>query len=226
MNLKNWNHLYSGMCGMVLMGIIWFAMSDDSSKQLKVSIGEAEIEMQADNMEIRHEELLELTYSDKFAHAGFMDWLARKQIFGAEDVRLVDAIVNDVCKPIPEEDREERLRVGRNCANVPVVAELRRRSDRRRPPFHYIGDIVTIGVPDDRLQKGRAAACTDGVFWRQTVRLTNLANSQRSVTVEVSGHYPCADPSAPEIQLNEGDAVSLFGGSTRKYEQAEAIVVS
>ena len=44
MNLLKWNHFYSGFCGMALMGIIWFAMSDDSSRLLKISIGEATLE--------------------------------------------------------------------------------------------------------------------------------------------------------------------------------------
>ena len=92
MNLLKWNHFYSGFCGMALMGIIWFAMSDDSSRLLKVSIGEATLEMQADNMEIKHEELLELTYTDSFARGGLMDWLASKQIFEAADPELVEAI--------------------------------------------------------------------------------------------------------------------------------------
>ena len=74
------------------MGIIWFAMSDDSSRLLKVSIGEATLEIQADNMEIKHEELLELTYTDSFARGGLMDWLASKKIFEAADPELVEAI--------------------------------------------------------------------------------------------------------------------------------------
>ena len=225
MDLRKWNHIYSVFCGMALMGIIWFAMSADNSRQLKVSIGEASLEMQADNMEIKHEELLELTYEDRFARGGLMDWLASKQIFKAADPELVEAIATEVCAAIPEDDREERLRLGRDCASRPVVAELRRRADRRKTPFHYIGDIVTIGVPEIRPPKGRAYACRDGVFWRRTVRLTNLNENQRFVSVEVAGHYPCADPTAPQIQLSEEDAVSLFGGPTRKIERAEAIVV-
>ncbi len=210
---------------MALMGIIWFAMANDSSRLLKVSIGEATLEMQADDMEIKHEELLELTYSDSFARGGLIDWLASKNIFEVANPQLVEAITNDVCEPIPEDDREERLRLGRDCANRPVVAELRRRADRRRTPFHYIGDIVTIGVPDLRPPPGRAYACRDGVFWRRHVRLTNLIDNARFINVEVTGHYPCTDPTAPAIQLSEEDAVALFGGPTQKYEQAEAIVV-
>ena len=215
MNLSQWNHLYSVFCGMALMGIIWFAMLDDNSRLLKVSIGEATLQMQADNMEIKHEELLEATYKDEFARGGLMDWLASKQIFEADNPELVEAITTRACAPIPQDNREERLRLGRECANAPVVAELRRRADRRRPPFHYIGDIVTIGVPDARPPRGRASACTDGVFWRRNVRLTNLIDNQRFIDVEVTGHYPCTDPTAPQIQLNAEDAVSLFGGPTQ-----------
>ena len=225
MDLPKWNHIYSVFCGMALMGIIWFAMSGGSSRQLKVSIGDATLEMQADDMEIKHEDLLDLTYEDSFARGGLMDWLASKQIFEATDPKLVEAIATKVCAPIPEDDWAARLRLGRDCASKPVVAELRRRADRRRVPFQYIGDIVTIGVPDTRPPQGRAYACRDGVFWRRTVRLTNLNDSQRFVSVDVVGHYPCTDPTAPQIQLSEEDAVSLFGGPTRKIEQAEAIVV-
>ena len=132
--LRTWNHIFSGFCGMALMGIIWFAMSSDSSKLLTVSVGEATLEMQADNME--------------------------------------------------------------------------------------------IGVPEARPPEGRAYACRDGLFWRRTVRLTNLDDDQRFVRVEVTaGHYPCVDPTAPQIQLSEADAASLFGGPTRRIERAEAIVV-
>ena len=222
MSFLKWNHFSSGFCGMALMGIIWFAMSADSSRLLKVSIGDAALEMQADNMEIKHEELLELTYTDDFARGGLMDWLASKLIFEAANPELIEAIATKVCAPIPEDDREARLRLGRACANAPVVAELRRRADRRRTPFHYIGDIVTIGVPDDRPLPGRANACRDGVFWRRDVRLTNLIDNQRFIDVAVTGHYPCTDPTAPQIQLSAEDAVSLFGGPTQKYEQAEA----
>ncbi len=225
-SLRTWNHVYSGFCGMVLMGIIWFAMSADSSTLLKVSVGEATLEMQADNMEINHEALLDSMYTNGFTRGGLMAWLAGKQIFAAVDPTLVEAIATEVCEPIPEDDRETRLRLGRDCASNEIVAELRRRADRRITPFHYIGDIVTIGVPEARPPQGRAYGCTDGLFWRRTVRLTNLNDDRRFVRVEVTaGHYPCIDPTAPQIQLSEADAVSLFGGPTRRIERAEAIVV-
>lgn len=224
--LRKWNHIYSMFCGMALMGVIWFAMSADNSKLLKVSIGDATLEMQADNMEIEHEVLLDSMYTNDFTRGGLMAWLASRQVFAAADPALVEAIATRVCEPIPEDDREARLRLGRECASRPVVAELRRRADHRETPFHYTGDIVRIGVPDARPPQGKAFACRDGVFWRRSVRLTNLNDNQRFVRVEVTaGHYPCVDPTAPQIQLSEEDAVSLFGGPTRRIERAEAIVV-
>lgn len=225
-NLMRWNHVYSVVGGMALMGIIclWFVSADSST--LKVSIGEATLEMQADNMEIKHEALLDSMYTNGFTRGGLMAWLASRQIFAAADPMLVEAIATEVCEPIPEDDRETRLRLGRDCARKEVVAELRRRADLRQIPFHYTGDIVRIGVPDTRPPQGEAFACRDGVFWRRTVRLTNLNDNQRFVLVEATaGHYPCVDPTAPQIQLSEEDAVSLFGGPTRKIEEAEAIVV-
>lgn len=223
---RRWNHVYSGFCGMALMGVIWFAMSANDSKLLKVSIGDATLEMQADNMEIEHEVLLDSMYTNDFTRGGLMAWLASRQVFAAADPALVEAIATQVCEPIPEDDREARLRLGRECAARPVVAELRRRADHRETPFHYTGDIVRIGVPDTRPPQGMAFACRDGVFWRRSVRLTNLNDNQRFVRVEVTaGHYPCVDPTAPQIQLSEEDAVSLFGGPTRRIERAEAIVV-
>jgi len=211
---------------MALMGFIWFAMSANDSKLLKVSIGDATLEMQADNMEIAHEVLLDSMYTNDFTRGGLMAWLASRQVFAAADPALVEAIATQVCEPIPEDDREARLRLGRECAGRPVVAELRRRADHRETPFHYTGDIVRIGVPDTRPPQGKAFACRDGVFWRRSVRLTNLNDNQRFVRVEVTaGHYPCVDPTAPQIQLSEEDAVSLFGGPTRRIERAEAIVV-
>jgi len=224
--LRRWNYVYSGLCGMALMGFIWFAMSANDSKLLKVSIGDATLEMQADNMEIAHEVLLDSMYTNDFTRGGLMAWLASRQVFAAADPALVEAIATQVCEPIPEDDREARLRLGRECAGRPVVAELRRRADHRETPFHYTGDIVRIGVPDTRPPQGKAFACRDGVFWRRSVRLTNLNDNQRFVRVEVTaGHYPCVDPTAPQIQLSEEDAVSLFGGPTRRIERAEAIVV-
>ena len=212
--------------GMVLVGVVWFARSSDSSRLLKVSVGPATLEMQADNMEIRHEELLDSMYTNRFTRGGLMAWLASKQIFAAADPSLVEAIATEVCERLPGDNREERLRLGRDCAGKEVVAELRRRADNRMTPFHYIGDVVTIGVPEVRPPNGRAFACRDGVFWRRTVRLTNLKDNQKFVRVEVdAGHYPCAGGTAPQIQLSEEDAISLFGGPTRRIEEAEAIVV-
>ena len=228
MNLRNlfgWNHLYSVITGMALMGVVWFFMSADNSKLLKVSIGEAALEMQADNMEIEHEALLDSMYMNNFTHGGLMEWLASRQIFAASDPALVEAIATHVCEPIPEDDRAARLRLGGECASKPVVAELRRRVDRREPPFHYAADVVRFGVPDDRPPQGRAYACRNGVFWRRTVQLSNLKDNRRFVRVDVTGHYPCVGPSTPHIQLSEEDAVSLVGGPTRRTEEALAIVV-
>ena len=226
-HLKKWNHLYSILVGMALMGIIWFGMSNANSKQLKISIGDASLEMQAENMEIRHEELLDMVYADNFARGGLIEWLANKQIFEVANPDIVDVIATKVCAPIPEDDWEMKLHFGRDCAEKPIVAELRRRADHRRVPFHYIGDIVTVGVPENpRPSQGRAYACRDGIFWGKNVRLTNLNDNQRVVNVEVIGYYACTDPTAPKIQLGEEDAIVLFEGPTRKIERAEAIVMN
>ncbi len=228
MNLRDligWNHAYSVALGMALMGGIWFAMSADNSKLLKVSIGDVTLEMQADNMEIEHEALLDSMYTNDFTRGGLMAWLGSRQIFAAADLALVEAIATQVCEPIPENDREARLRLGRECASKPVVAELRRRADRRATPFHYTADVVKFGVPNDRPPQGRAYACRNGVFWGRTVQLSSLDYNRRSVRVEVTGHYPCVGPSVPHIQLSEEDAVSLVGGPTRRTEEALAIVV-
>ncbi len=224
--LKKWKHIiYSGFCGMVVVGIAWFVSSDDSSRQFKISFRGAALEMQAENMEVDHEALLDSMYTHEFSRGGLMAWLENKQIFASADPSLVESIANHVCGRIPEDDREERLRRGKECANEPVVAELRRLADSRDPPFHYAADVVKFGVPDDRPKPGTAYVCRNGIFWRKTVRLSNLDDSSRFVRVEVAGHYPCVDPSAPQIQISEEDAVLLIGGPIRRTEEVLAIVV-
>ena len=224
-SLMKWNHVYSAVGGMALMGLICLFFVSADSSTLKVTVGEATLEMQADNMEIKHEALLDSMYTNDFTRGGLMGWLEGRQIYSAADPALVEAIATEVCEPIPEDDREARLRLGRDCASKEVVAELRRRADRREIPFHYTADIVRIGVPDDRPAQGRAYACRNGVFWGRTVQLSRLNDSRRSVRVEVTGHYPCVDPTAPDLHLSEEDAVSLVGGPTQEIERALAIVV-
>ena len=207
--------------GALVVGAFWFATASDSERSLKIAVGDASIEMDASGMEIQHENVLQAMWDDSFAQAGLLDWLYGKDVLRALDHRLIEKF----CDPLPEGSREERLRAGRECADKRVVAELRDLSERRRLPFHYIGEVVTIGTPEDPPPKGRAFACRDGVFWREKVRLTNLQHSNRQVLVEARGHYPCTDPSAPKIQIGLEDAAALFGGPTNKIERAEAIIV-
>ena len=182
--------------------------------------------MQTENTEIKHEALLEPTYNNDCARAGLVQWLASKQTFRGSDAKLVNVIVNTVGQPSSEDDREASLGIDRECSEKPAVAELRRRADTRRSPFHFVGAKVrVVGVPDERPPRGRADACRDGEFWRRTVRLTYPGDSQRLIQVEFTGHYPCTDPTAPDIQLTEEDAISLFGGPTRQFEEAVAAVV-
>ena len=219
-------YVWGAVIGSALAWTICTLTSGASSQSFSVAFAGASVEIRAEGMEVKHEDLLNRIYGEDFARAGLLGWLERKDIFLVSDPNLVAGLV-EFCGDIPTKPLQARLESGRACAAKPVVAGLRDLSDRRLPPFHYIGEIVRIGVPEeaDRPPDGRANACRNGTFWRREVELTNPVN-RKKITVEASGHYPCADPSTADIQLSEADALELFETPTQKYEQAIAVVVN
>lgn len=167
-------------------------------------------------------------WEDEDRREFYVSLIAGKGFYSAEDPRVVSAII-ETCKPIPQEPVEEYLALSQECAEKEVPRLLRELERRGGPPFHPVGLVVKIGVPEakDQPPVGNATTCLDGGLYRRSVRLVNRVDG-RSVTVLADRHYGkgigCGTAFATgDLQLNIQDATSLFDGPLDRLETALAV---
>lgn len=173
---------------------------------------------------------LRTIWEDEDRKEAFIALLATRGFFQASDTNLVPAIVG-LCDEIPNEPLDAYLAAAQRCAEEPVPAALRELARRSRPPFHFSGKPVRIGVPSEGDQPlvGRANVCRNGDWYRETVVLTN-PDDGREVEVHAGGHYGLGicgpQVGTADFQLNEADALSILDGPLAKLEDAIAVIVN
>lgn len=121
--------------------------------------------------------------------------------YNVQDVEMVDAI--------------EKLGF-----DHPVSKELRALLIYRKGPFEERAKEILLSVPSgDSIPKGRAAACKGNEFYRREIRVFN-AQRTRSVTVYVSGSFPCPEINQDKesdignlVQISYTDMKDLIGDS-------------
>ena len=154
--------------------------------------------------------------------------IAGKGFYSANNPLVVSAITK-MCETIPREPFEEYLKLSQECAEKEVPKLLRDLQKRGVPPFHPVGRIVNISVPEENDQPpvGNASTCLDGELYRRSIRLVNRL-THRTVTVLADRHYGngvgCGPPfGTGDLQLNVKDALLLFDGPIGRIEKILAI---
>ncbi len=209
-----------------VVGILVCLITDIRSFSVDPTTGSIEFRTREPN----DVEYIQSAWEDAARRQILLGTLANQGVFAVDDPRIAAAIEN-LCEPIPRTPLEAYLSAAIKCAEQPVPNALRQLARQKSPPFHTSGRVVTIGVPDtnDQPSVGRANTCQNGEWFRRRVLLTNPLNGFQ-VTVDATGHYGqgiCGPiVGAPDIQLNEGDALSIFDGPIDKFEEAVAIIVN
>lgn len=171
--------------------------------------------------------LLARIFATDFGRSGILGILRNSyQIYHLEDARLVDALRERLCAPIPDAPLPERLDKAKACAETPVANALRLLARTHQTPFHYVGEQVRMGVQGDqghRPGRGRANVCRSGPFVGQRLQVVEPRTLQ-SVELQAAGVYDCTLPVHPKIQLDPTDAAALFAKPLDEYE--EVIVIA
>ena len=201
--------VYCSIAGFVV-GILVCLITDIRSFSVDPTTGSIEFRTREPN----DVEYIQSAWEDAARRQILLGTLANQGVFAVDDPRIAAAIEN-LCEPIPSTPLEAYLSAAIKCAEQPVPNALRQLARQKSPPFHTSGRVVSIGVPDtnDQPSVGRANTCQNGEWFRRRVLLTNPLNGFQ-VTVDATGHYGqgiCGPiVGAPDIQLNEGDALSIF----------------
>ena len=202
------------------------------NRALNVTLPEGDVKVadamvDVDSVAVGHEELLEGMFSEDASKDALMVWLAGKKIFSFDDPRLAEVLENDLCAPVTGESPKARVAAAEECASKDLAAALRKLSEQRKVPFHYVGTVVQVGVPstEDQPVAGRANVCRNSKFRTKKLELFNPQTSGR-IEVVASGLYTCTGYSDyPDIQLNYADAKQLFRNPLDKYQQVVAVPI-
>ena len=208
----------------VIFGVVgaFWVLDTDETRNLSIQFptgGSIELSAEADGS-IDHAAVLERIYSREFSRSGMLSWLQSKQVYSLDDWNLPDALA-ELCGA----SREER----EACVEITVIEDLRVKMLSHSPPFHYVGEDVEIGVPnqEDQPPMGRAHACAGGPWSGRRIELSSPATGNSVEVVADAGVYTCTgEVRTPELQLNFEDADRLFGGEPlREYGSARAVVL-
>lgn len=176
---------------------------------------------------IDYTRLLAAMFSNEFLKGGAISWLAEHQnLYPIASPDVATAISTELCEPIPKEPLDARISKGRECAEKPTAAALRRMASAHLPPFHYVGIRGILGVPGnpaDRPRLGHASVCRDGDLFGKQIQIANPQNGAH-ITVDATGSYVCTPAfSFPDVQLGTEDAFALLGD--RPIMQKEEIII-
>ena len=226
--MKKWMSI-GGIVAVVI--IVVLARPDNPTTQ-SVNItfpGGIALEMDVSQPEIAHSALLTQLFSEEFTRDGVLGWLAREQQnFSISDERLVAALEESLCDPIPNSPLSEKIEKGQECAAKSVAVALRRLQEEKRIPFHYIGVPVRVGVQADEASRplpGRANVCRESELLGRQVELFDPVSSN-TIEVLASGSYPCTGFSRyPNVQLGPDQARQLFNRPLQEYQDAVAVAL-
>ncbi|PHI20453.1 hypothetical protein CEQ90_08305 [Lewinellaceae bacterium SD302] len=179
---------------------------------IKWKYGDAELEIDLDQDLADDETLLSKIFSRNFSEAGALNWLKKEEnVYHFQDQDLTDEFA--------ELDYESDM-----------ARELRELRNRRIGPWSYQSDTIKIGIPTlaDQPPSGHCNVCQSKKYRGKTLKLFDLFNPEREITVEASGRFECPpNRQVPDIQLSAADAERLLGFSSfNKYEYALALIVS
>lgn len=187
------------------------------------------LDIEMDFREVDDIQYLERVWEDETRRENYLVLLAGKGVFLPSNPTVVDSIAT-LCDEIPRRPLEDYLAAAQTCADKPVSHALRELAQKQEPPFHPIGRMVTIGVPEssDQPPTGGANTCQNGDWFRRHVTLTNTLDG-RQITVHATGHYGsgiiCGSiVGAADLQLNEHDALQILDGPLGKFEQVLAVI--
>lgn len=226
------NYLITFLAGLALGVLVMFLIGSPAivtKTTLKImgpkSWGSLNLSVEGEGVD--YEKVLNEMFSNKFFRDGALGWLAKQQkVFPLESEELATKIGTELCEPFPEEPFEVKIRKKKQCADKPGVKQLRELAFGHKTPFHYVGNIGRMGVPErgqNKPTKGNANACKPGDYFAKRLQVGNTANTAM-VEVQVSGSYLCTDASNfPDIQLNPEDARTLFPDA--KLNKTEPVVI-
>lgn len=224
MNMKKLGVVVGGIVLALVVLALGFTRMGAKSLMIDFPLGGG-IAVEADKLP--QSELLEKMWADDFGKAGMIDWLSRRSVFQVTDARAVEALGN-LCGDFPAAPIGDRVAKQQECAEITVAKALRELARTRKPPFHYVGFQIRVGVSLDeehRPTDGYANACQEGELLGRKVELTNPLN-HKQIQVTATGRYPCSGMGiTPDIQLNEADAAAIFDGALLKHQVAVAVVL-
>jgi hypothetical protein len=230
--MKNILSLFAGVAlGVLIMVLIGHSSSPAQVKKTNLKItgpkdwGSLDFSVEGDGVDF--EKVLNGMFSNTFYRAGALGWLEEKQkIVPLESDSLATKIETDLCDPFPDQPLDLKIRKKRECAAKPAVKGLRDLAFNRKRPFHYVGNVGRMGVPEltqNKPTKGYANACKPGDYYGKRLQIGNPENNA-VVEVLANGPYACTDAANfPDIQLSPEDARTLFPNA--KLGQTEPVVI-
>jgi hypothetical protein len=178
--------------------------------------GEGSLTLEMTGSGIDYKEVLEKLFSDtSFLKPAAIGWLEQQQkIYPIDSMNLVNAVATQLCEPIPEQSLWElRIQKERECEEKPVVKQLRELARTKAMPFHYVGKVGAMGVPEDpqnQPKEQNANVCLNGEYYAKKLQVGNTHNDE-VIEVQAFGSYVCTPAYRfPDIQLNPIDAKKLF----------------
>ena len=212
----------------LIVCFVWMTR-DAEEKQLQIAVpGGTSITVSAKGSKPNHVDVLEELYANSFGRDGLIGWLSGKDFFHFQDQRLVTALSERLCEPIPDRPVNDKIEAGKKCSDLPVANGLRDLASLYKVPFHHVGTIINVGISLDsnhRPSEGKANVCEEGELRGKKIALTDM-RSKQSIDVVATGRYACREFSIyPDLQLNSNDAGRLFSGPLDKYQKAIAVVL-
>ena len=174
---------------------------------------------------VGHQSVLDGLFSTE--DVAVREWLAERDMYSIHDRRLVGALNSRLCKPIPDHaTTDEKRRSDELCADNDVVRDINELKRRRERPFHYVGTLIRVGVPEEQPPRGTANVCKESELVGNQIQLTEERRRLNTIEVRATGVYACTGyVRYPDIQINADDARALFDRPPGEYEQAIAVAI-
>ncbi len=211
--MNNKKHIFFYITFLIIGIVIGYLINTIGITDAKVkwTYGESKLEIDLKEDMESSEIFLEKLFSTEFSEEGTLGWLKKnKGLYKVSDIDLAKEI--------------ESLSV-----NEPISESLRKISQRRKGPWTYQVDTISIGVPALQFQpkEGFANVCECGNYLGQKLKVFDL-NQRKSIEVFASGRYACPrELKYPDLQLCAKDAERLLGTSEfLKYEKAIILIMN
>ena len=109
-----WKFLSFGLGVSLIVCFVWMTR-DAEEKELQITIpGGTSITAYTKDSKIDYDEILEGLYADSFGKDGLIGWLYGKDFFHFQDQRLVTALSERLCEPIPDRPLNDKIEAGKN----------------------------------------------------------------------------------------------------------------